>query len=181
MPSVSRPNQNSPPRQQLSLDLAIRHAPIIIRRHGVQEVHAFPLVSRGYPFWATKRVRPIPPGADGRSWNSTATRRGQPSLSSGGDVTGLVPGGNRGARPPERARMIIQRYAIKTPRRHPRASRSGESPSSTAASSSGSTGVRPGCVSGTMGCRAASRLVTLSWWSIDGAVDRKTEDTGTDR
>ena len=56
MASLPRPNANSPPEKQLSLDLAIRHAPIIVRQHGLQEVHTFPLVSRGRPFWATKRV-----------------------------------------------------------------------------------------------------------------------------
>ena len=42
---------DSSQHQQLSLPLAIEDAPRIVRRHGLQEAHAFPLVSRGksYP------------------------------------------------------------------------------------------------------------------------------------
>ena len=36
--------------EQLFLPLAIKHAPIEVREHGLQEIHSFPLVSRGKGF-----------------------------------------------------------------------------------------------------------------------------------
>lgn len=56
MPIVTRPNANAPPAKQLDLPLAIRHAPHIVREHGLVETHAYPLVSQGFPYWKTRRV-----------------------------------------------------------------------------------------------------------------------------
>ena len=52
MPSVSRPNQNSPPapRIQLQFDFAVDAAPPRVRECGLAEMHFWPLVSLGRPF-----------------------------------------------------------------------------------------------------------------------------------
>ena len=53
MPSYPTPRSKKTlidPDEQLFLALAIKHAPLEVREHGLQEIHSFPLVSRGKGF-----------------------------------------------------------------------------------------------------------------------------------
>ena len=43
------------PDEQLSSALAIKHAPLEVREHGLQEIHSFPLVSRGKGFVLSRK------------------------------------------------------------------------------------------------------------------------------
>ena len=50
-PSTSESNH----AEQLSLALAIQEAPRKVRDHGLQEIHSFPLVSRGKGYAVTRK------------------------------------------------------------------------------------------------------------------------------
>ena len=67
--------------EQLFLPLAIKHAPPKVREHGLQEIHSFPLVSRGKGYAVTRK--PARMAWPTRSCTATACAK---SPSSGGSA-----------------------------------------------------------------------------------------------